>query len=562
MIKILNINPEGINKQIFDHSKYKIDNFSFPSISFNPTESSDFNIDSFIVQKVINEISLKDFDLIIMPVSLTANFLEFVGLRLAYHLRLTKSKYQFVPIIFLCDINLNGLLKLDILCQILYSDGSYLSKTSADNVVELLDSGRVMSLNDDKFKGFINKINFTAPDSYLSNHSVANEWGISRWADVLNVDDSKISEVKENIESLLYFKYLLNKYPPLGAVSVNYSLITKGKIVYIDDEWNKGWKSVMEKFFSFSRLITFKVLEENFKDKTSTDVVSMVKDYIVQEDPDLIILDLRLNDKDFNHNTLTLFTGYNILKEIKALNPGFQVIIFSATSKIWNLLELQKIGANGFILKESPDLNVENNYAKQSILKFKDDVEEGLSKSKHRSIWRLINNVRASRNYSNILFLSESDVSLNIAWDLLVSGNLNYAYLTLYQSIEKHAAIEWNMTDNSMLTSSGIIKIIDSALSTDPLLSNCLLKHFSDSSRGGYFKNISELIDNRQSVTTLIKVSGICAFRLGKNDVFLNRLGQLNKLRNDIAHEGKILNSYVEIEELLKLLYDIRITDI
>lgn len=560
MTKILNINPENI-KTIFNSEKYKIVDFSFPSISFDPKESSDFNIDSFICKRVINEISKIDCDLIIIPVSLTGNFLEFVGLRLAYHIRLTNAQHQFKPIIFLSDINLNELLKLNDLCEILYSSGSYLLKNNGVEVEALIETHKLKSLSKSDFKIFLDKINFSAPENYLSNHSVANEWGISRWANVLNVNDSKIIEVKDNIESLLYFKYLLNKYPPLSATPANYLLNFKGKIVYIDDEWNKGWKSVLEKFFSFSRQITFKVLEEKFKDKDSADIVTMVKDYVIKEDPDLIILDLRLNDNDFNHNVLSSFTGFTILNEIKALNPGYQIIIFSATSKIWNLLELQKNGADGFILKEAPDLNVEINYAKKSILKFKDNVEQSLSKNKHRTIWRLMNDVICARNYSNISYLSESNTSINIAWELLISGKLNYAYLTLYQSIERHGSVEWNSIENSILTGSGNVKIIDPALSSDPLQSDCKLKYVNENN-GSYFKIANDLRSNNQSVTALIKISAICAFRLGKDDIFLKRLGKLNKLRNDIAHDGKLINSYIEIEELLKLLLEIRSTNI
>lgn len=562
MTRILNINPEGVNKDIFNSPNYEIDNFSFPSISFNPAESSDFNIDAFISKKVINQISVNDYDVIIIPVSLTANFLELVGLRVAYHIRLTSSSNQFKPIIFLCDFGLNELLKLDNLCQFLFSDFCYLSKTNVDSVLNLLKSGRIKKLKEDDFKFFVNKINFTAPDSYLSNHSVANEWGISRWADILNVNDSKIGEVKENIESLLYFKYLFNKYPPSVANPVSYSCTGRGKVVYIDDEWHKGWKSVLHSFFSFSPAIRFLVLEEVFKDKTSADIVTMVTDYIVREDPDLIILDLRLNDNDFNHDKLSLFTGYSILQGIKALNPGFQVIVFSATSKIWNLLELQKIGANGFILKEAPDLNVETNYAKRSISKFKDDVEEGLRKSKHRCIWRRMNKVKGAVAYNHNNFLSESAVSIDIAWSLIEKDNLNYAYLTLYQAIEKHGEIEWQSSDSSIRDSSGaIIKIVEVVSPLPTYSATWKLKYMNDVS-GSYFKIENKTVTKEKNISALVKISAICAFRLGKNDQYLQKIGVLNKLRNDIAHEGKVLNRYPEIEFLLDLLYDIRNTTI
>ncbi|MDR6845667.1 response regulator [Flavobacterium granuli] len=561
MTKILNINPENI-KTIFNNENYKIIDFSFPSISFDPKESSDFNIDSFICKRVINEISKIECDLIVIPVSLTVNFLEFVGLRLAYHIRLTSTQNQYKPIIFLSDINLNELLKLNDLCEILYANGSYLLKTNEAELVALIETGKLRDLSQNDFKIFVNKINFSSPENYLSNHSIANEWGISRWAGVLKVSDEKITQVKENVESLLYFKYLQNKYPPSITIVSNYLCSGRGKVVYIDDEWNKGWKTVLEKFFSFSQQIDFSVLEENFKDKTSCDIERIVKDFIISENPDLIILDLRLNDNDFTHNTLKLFTGYKILEAIKALNPGYQIIIFSATSKIWNLLELQKNGANGFILKEAPELNVETNYAKKSIEFLKKHVEKALSKTKHRSIWQLMQKAKNATNYSNSNYISESAISIEIAWGLMVSGNLNYAYLSLYQAIEKYGESEWRSSDNSMIESSGaLIKIIEITSPAPAYSSTWMLKYVFNRT-GSYFKIENVIITQEEKISALVQVSAVCAFRLGKDDVYLQKIGMLNQLRNDIAHRGKQLNSYTEIEELLNLLYEIRNTNI
>ncbi|KLT68657.1 response regulator [Flavobacterium sp. ABG] len=560
MTNILNINSEGLNDSIFNDKLYNIIDFPFPSISFDPKDSSDFNIDTFISNRVVNLISEIECDLIIIPVSLTDNFLEFVGLRLGYHIRLTKTQHQFKPIIFLSDIELNELLKLNALSEILFANGSYLSKTSKKPILDLITTGKLDSLKADNFKNFIEKINFSAPANYLSNHSVANEWGISRWADVLRVNDEQISQVKENVESLLYFKYLINKYPPSTTIVSNYLCSGRGKVVYIDDEWNKGWKTVLEKFFSFSPSISFYVLEENFKDKKSEDIEKVVVDFIVNENPDLIILDLRLNDGDFTHNTLKLFTGYKILETIKSLNPGFQIVVFSATSKIWNLLELQKNGASGFILKEAPELNVEINYAKKSIEFLKKHVEEGLSKSKHRIIWESMKKAKGATNYNNSHYISESNIYIDIAWDLIVSNNLNYAYLTLYQMVERHGEIEWQLSDDTMRISSGIVNIIDVVSTSPSYLAIWKLRHMGG--RNSYFKIENNNVSSEIKISALVQISAVCAFRLGKDNAYLTRIGALNQLRNEIAHEGKQLTNYNEIEELLNLLYDIRNTNI
>lgn len=50
---------------------------------------------------------------------------------------------------------------------------------------------------------------------------------------------------------------------------------------------------------------------------------------------------------------------------IKKINPGIQVIIFSATNKVWNLQALQEAGADGFIIKESPENSIDPNFTKK-----------------------------------------------------------------------------------------------------------------------------------------------------------------------------------------------------
>ena len=82
-----------------------------------------------------------------------------------------------------------------------------------------------------------------------------------------------------------------------------------------------------------------------------------------------MILDLRLHKEDFNNKPIDEITGFKILEKIKNHNKGIQVIIFSATNKIWNLQALQNAGADGFIIKESPNNNFEPGFTKQSIEK-------------------------------------------------------------------------------------------------------------------------------------------------------------------------------------------------
>ena len=71
---------------------------------------------------------------------------------------------------------------------------------------------------------------------------------------------------------------------------------------------------------------------------------------------DVIFLDLRLlkeEDKVNQISNISDFTGTKVLRKIKDINKGIQVIIFTASNKVWNIEKLLEIGANGYYIKEN-----------------------------------------------------------------------------------------------------------------------------------------------------------------------------------------------------------------
>jgi hypothetical protein len=77
-----------------------------------------------------------------------------------------------------------------------------------------------------------------------------------------------------------------------------------------------------------------------------------------------------------------------LLSEIKKTNPGVRVIIFSATNKIWNLIELQNAGADAFIIKESPDTSVSSSFTKDTIERFSQVLQEQLKYQFQKELFR------------------------------------------------------------------------------------------------------------------------------------------------------------------------------
>src|SRR5690606_28010678 len=188
----------------------------------------------------------------------------------------------------------------------------------------------------------------------------------------INACNDDILTIEKKFENELYFKYLKTIYP-INTSDVltedKLKLEYKGDptILYIDDEANKGWREIFEKIMFDVNDIDFLNLDEEFNEKSKKEIVDISLYTIKKENADIVILDFRLHKDDFLQISIEDITGYKILKEIKQYNKGIQVIIFSATNKIWNLQALQKAGADGFIIKESPETSLIDGYTFQSL---------------------------------------------------------------------------------------------------------------------------------------------------------------------------------------------------
>lgn len=396
---------------------------------------------------------LENCDIVFIKVSLSKNYLEYLGLRLAYHIRLTKSleKKVKIPIVLIAEESFQYLGLTYSEPSILFTRGIYLIKESLEdyhNTLKWFNAGIIKPLND--LTSFVNSIIINPPSNYLSHHSIANEWSILRWAKVLGISTEReaLIDVRINIESLLYYKYLQAKYPietepDKAALKIN----GKGRILYIDDEWNKGWNEVLSNYFSTSSTeIQFETLKYNFKDKSYHEILDECNKRIESFKPDVVLLDLRLSDSDFiNSHNSTHLTGYKVLQAIKSINPGIQVIIFTASNKVWNFTELHKAGCDDFILKESPELSTGNEYSRIAISKMASSVSNAFKMSFLKKVYlkmaEVEKQIQVANNEEEADFILRLKNNLNIAFKLLnetkVSAKyFNYAYLQLFQIIE------------------------------------------------------------------------------------------------------------------------------
>jgi len=350
--------PESFSGFAFDNHQIELITIS----DFDKKETIDLEL-----SKLVRKGREENPDILVIPVFLGSP-LSYYGVRLAMHWRVDESADNLnkIPIILLGDEDEASFYRHCGYSSFLKTPQVYYTQFNEYNLKELIESGSIKH-SDFDINATLGHYNVKPPASYKSYHSVTNEWCILRWADALKIEDEKISSIRNTIGTSLYYKLLRFKYPISNIDDVKQkALHNKGKIMLIDDEIEKGWKSIFSRICHNQEFIP---IGDNFKGmETPEEIVKYTMEKVKNEFPDVVILDLRLSDNDFSDNlSPTDLTGYKILEKIKEFNKGIQVIVISATSKIWNLLELQKIGADGFIMKESPDLSIDSLFTKNAL---------------------------------------------------------------------------------------------------------------------------------------------------------------------------------------------------
>lgn len=364
----------------------QIENVNIKSISVALPETDIPDFDSHISNKLIdvNGVNLKNesFDIIILPYNTTENCIEYTGLRILAHLRLTREwNCLSTPILFLGPDTTDEVNRFCELGSLLSSFNVFKSsKNKKEDVLQMLkwinEETRAIDYNIEdtpEYKDFLKRMkSLSAPANYSSNHSIANEWGADVLGRIVIGDEFNNTFIRPSIKNSLYFKYLTvetNNHSLMLSQSQKQSLhqsfkidASNKKILLIDDEADKGWKYVLSKMLN----VNIDVISEKVVDYDSFSEESKKK--ISNNDYDLIFLDLRLNGYDEeNISSPEDFSGMKILKSIKSdINGGFQVIIFTASNKAWNMKALLDAGADGYYIKESPEYAFPLEYSKEN----------------------------------------------------------------------------------------------------------------------------------------------------------------------------------------------------
>lgn len=330
-----------------------------------------------------------------------------------------------------------------------------------DNINEVIELMAPLTAIEYK-TAFLNVIK-VLPNATEGRHSLANQWG----ADVLHrivFGTATNNNLIQKARLSLYFRYTLAltlATNDIQAIIDNSYTIEQGnkigninalgkKVLLIDDEADKGWSDVLRDLLIGA---TFKSICEHAADYET--LSENARNEIETGDYDLIFLDLRMNGVE-EENVLAPedFSGMKILKTIKKLNMGTQVIMFTASNKAWNMKALLEAGADGYYIKESPEYSFPYSYSVNNAINLLEETKHCLSVSASmKHIWKSISQIKSimgSNSLANKYFTGMEvmhgmkyqiliSTELDVIWSIINSNNekrYQLAMLSLYKILE------------------------------------------------------------------------------------------------------------------------------
>lgn len=563
-----------MNNLIITEENSAINQFDFPEdkiieINLNiEILKMENGLDIFMSDFIVDHLADEVYDSILVPLSFGNTLSDYLGLRLAFHIRTTKTINQCSNIYIYGTERIENLLTNNF-SKIIYSYGVGLIDYSKSKITQALTS-KYEKLNCRNLSAEISKITLSIPKNYYDNHSISNEWAISRWSSVLNVeDDDGIVKVNSAVNSNLYFKYLKTVYQTNELKPIderNLIIKNNGRVLVIDDELNKGWGEIFDYLLGELNNVYIDNLGWGFSKKTRENIISESLHKIIHENIDLVILDFRLHPEDFKEQNIKDVTGYKLLEEIKKHNKGIQVIIFSATNKIWNLQELQKAGADGFVIKESIVNSTGDNFTKQSVLNFISSIDDCLGKifliDFYKKLEFLEKKLIPRKNFKKSTdplpkeFVDEVLKWLDLSYSQLTSNlgqnNLTATFLFLFSVLEN--------ISNRIIQVENPIRINSSGDQHFEFRSSSKkLMDFRMDKNGDYYNTGNKLV-SQKGIPWTQKIINTLDFING-NKRSISNLSQMIKKRNDIVHANVTTGEKISINpemiiELNSIIYE------
>ena len=534
--------------------------FRLAKLADNFNDDIDQRINTFL--SVNNHEDITSF---ILPISLNGNFYDFSGLIFAHHVRLSRNfKSSDVKIAFYGTVDILELLKITPLSRILLTQNIYyfdINQFSFEGIEKYLNSKPHYF----DFNHFLKQIQIDAPSNYEGNHhSIDNEFALIQWSKYIGSYNSLPDNFKKEFESRLYFKYLKSKnqlHDEKSTAQLSRNTVSEKNILLIDDESKVGWKEFYISLFNkCSSNVKFEDSCIDFKDPNiAQTIISKIESIVFQFNPDIVLLDLRLLDSDFDFDTPPdQLTGLKILEKIKQINKGIQVVIVTASNKAWNFDLAKQKGAYDFIIKdgfEDPS---------KVISKFNRTIEISSQRAGFlKKIGKKISQVK-ELIYSNIHFNEKSEQksineyqiddgikkkmfsNLDLAFELLdlsykIPGKdkyIGYSYLQLFLLIEDF------VNPDSVDKQSPILFIeYDQLFLSHSKKNICFLKLVKDKMFTKLifykkFKLENKIFTFQKKLGTNLFVSSILIYKYGNSNSSVKEWTSVYSVRNKVAHEG------------------------
>lgn len=580
-----------------------------PSSEMLAEESFDY--DFFYHNQLTKLFEQMEFDVIYISLNLSDyDYLEMNGLRVAHHIRLTKEwKHIYTPIYFICQEEPMEIIRLNSLGRILLTKGIYIIKD-----LSIPDIKFRPLISENQYIKLIEKLEVNAPANYQSHHGIANEWALTRYSSMLEKSEEenyrKLIKKVSHLDYLktLHFKYYESKFerqkvnPMKHSYTPIFKNITGITIGVIDDESIKGWGAFYDYLLSKSGA-KIEVLEF-CKGENKIDLVKRLRGWvderISKDKVDLFIVDLRLHDDDFTDKYSDKLTGFQIIEYIKSKNKGIQIVVSSASNKVWNFQNSLKLGVDSFIIKESPETLNTRDETKKSLLFFKNEIEKATSKLFLADLDRRLKSMKNN----NIFIVNKNEQNfvsrvfdrgglLDQIFDLLVLDSLNESILNQclllsFQVLEKYCDLTivgsfgysksnsphsklssgfvWKKEDNTKFDI--FISKSQNELSTMFELKFDVCDFMIDSAQKiplGYsvFDKLRMNLSNKGGLDAsfLVKMISVLHFREGIDQEYIERLMKLRYYRSNLAaHDtGKIKPSMLRISAKDDIMFIIQI---
>lgn len=381
----------------------------------------------------------ESYDMIVLPYSLNnENYMDYSGLRVAAHIRLTEEwSHTRRPILFLGYESPAFVARFSPLGDLLFTSYVFTSQDSLQSLEkwEMYISNRFNpDMSELQYKSFLDKVQVMPPENYGSHHSIANEWAIQRWCDMLQYT---IEDQKTEFKDLLFFKYLRARlgspqrfnqkwwknHPSLAKLALNPEEY-RYKIAYIDDEYYKGWSSLLSYIMTSSGLKEPFVFDGFENGLTREELIKKVEEFIDNTDADCYLLDLRLHESDFSKDVRNEeLTGHEIAKYIRSKNRANQIVVFTASNKVWNLKEeMMNIGASGYVVKESPEMVYDREQTFRSFQDFQKEILHACRQSYIKKYVDFLNDkpYTSLHSFVELLLLDKSETKQRILPSLLL----------------------------------------------------------------------------------------------------------------------------------------------